>query len=336
MLDSDPGPDEVVEWWASLSEGDRARLLDERSEDLGNLDGLPPAVRYEANRRRVEVEIDQARAEVDELQGEVDGRGRWDRFEDWLGDVNPASESDTERLAWLRDRLATLEGLVDDGRQIWVFDPAGDGRVAEVLGDLEEADTVAVVVPGITNDIANYDGLRGNAANLQRHAEEIDPGRTHATIAWLGYDTPDDLPGAASSGPADTGAEDLVGDAIEVDRVNGSARRTIVGHSYGSVVTGHAMTDGIDIDAVAVVGSPGMGPDDRDDLGSPAVELFAGRHQRDVVPYAPAHGEDPSADGYGATVFATEVTGHSSYFDRGSVSLDNLTRIVIGQPVRSG
>jgi hypothetical protein len=326
----------VAEWWSALSTADRTRLLDERAEDLGNLDGLPPEVRYDANRRRIDAEIDRSQAEVDDLQDEVDGRGRWDRFEDWLGDVNPGSESDTERLTWLRDRLATLEGLVEEGRQIWMFDPEGDGRVAEVLGDLTDADTVAVVVPGMTNDIANFDGVRTNAANLQRHADEIDPGTSHATIAWLGYDTPDDLPGAASGGPADTGADDLVGDAVEVDRVNPGARHTVVAHSYGSVVAGHAMTDGIDVDAVAVVGSPGMGPDDRDDLGSPDVDLFAGRHQGDVVPYAPAHGEDPSADGYGATFFATEVSGHSSYFDRGSVSLDNLTRIVLGQPVRSG
>ncbi len=336
VLDSDPGPDEVVLWWASLSDADRGELLDQRHDDLGNLDGLPPDVRYEANRRRITAEIERSQAEVDELQGEVDDRSRWDRFGDWVGDHNPGSESDTERLAWLKDRLATLEGLVEDGRQIWHFEPSGDGQVAEVLGDLEAADTVAVVVPGITNDIANYGGLRANAGRLQSHADEIDPSQTHATIAWLGYNTPDDIPGAASSGPADTGAEDLVGDAIEVERINPGARHTIVGHSYGSVVTGHAMTDGIDVDAVAVVGSPGMGPNDRDDLGSPEVDLYAGRHQCDAVPYAPAHGEDPSADGYGATRFDTEVTGHSSYFDRGSVSLDNLTRIVIGLPVRSG
>lgn len=336
VLDCDPDPDEVAEWWASLSEADRTRLLEERAEDLGTLDGLPPEIRYDANRRCIEAEIDRSRAEVEDLENEIDDRGGWDRFEDWLGDINPGSESDTERLAWLQDRLATLEGLVTDGRQIWLFDPVGDGRVAEVLGDLSGADTVAVVVPGITNDIANFAGVRDSAANLQRHADQIDPGSAHATIAWLGYNTPDDLPGAASSGPADTGAEDLVGDAIEVTRVNAGARRTIVGHSYGSVVAGHAMTDGIDVDAVAVVGSPGMGPDDRDDLGAPDVDLFAGRHQRDIVPYAPAHGEDPSADGYGATVFDTEATGHSDYFDQGSVSLDNLTRIVIGLPVRSG
>ncbi|CAN5767166.1 hypothetical protein BH24ACT4_BH24ACT4_18840 [soil metagenome] len=336
VLDSDPSPEEVVLWWASLSEADRTELLEESHDDLGNLDGLPPAVRYDANRRRITDEIERSQAEVDDLQAEVDDRSPWERFGDWVGDHNPGSESDTERLAWLKDRLATLEGLVEDGRQIWLFDPSGDGQVAEVLGDLEAADTVAVVVPGITNDIANYRSLRGNAVNLQRRADEIDPGQTHATIAWLGYNTPNDIPAAASSGPADTGAEALVGDITEVDRINGSARHTIVAHSYGSVVAGHAMTDGIDVDAVAVVGSPGMGPNDRDDLGSPDVDLFAGRHQRDVVPYAPAHGEDPSADGFGATRFDTEVSGHSSYFERGSVSLDNLARIVIGQPVRPG
>lgn len=336
VLDTDPDPDEVAEWWASLTDADRTRLLDERAEDLGNLDGLPPEVRYDANRQRILVEIDRSRSEVEDLQAEVDDRGRWERFGDWVGDRNPGSESDTERLAWLEDRLATLEGLVTEGRQIWLFDPDDDGRVAEVLGDITEADTVSVVVPGITNDIANFGGVRTNAANLQDASDAVDPDGTHATIAWLGYNTPDDIPGAASTGPADTGAGDLVDDSIELDRINPDARHTIVAHSYGSVVAGHAMTNGIDVDAVAVVGSPGMGPNDRDDLGSPDVDLYAGRHQRDIVPWGPAHGEDPSDDGFGATAFDTEVSGHSSYFDVGSLSVENLARVATGRPLRSG
>lgn len=336
VLDYDPSPEEVELWWTALSEADRADLLDRRHDDLGNLDGLPPDVRYAANRLRILDEIERSQPEVDQLQGEVDDRGGWSRFGDWIGDLNPGSESDTERLAWLEGRLATLEGLVEEGRQVWRFDPPGDGRVAEVFGDLAGAHTVSVVVPGITNDIASYGGLRTNATNLHSASGGVDSDRGHATIAWLGYDTPDDIPAAASSGPADTGAEDLVGDLTEIDRINPGARHTVVGHSYGSVVAGHAMTDGIDVDAVAVVGSPGMGPDDRDDLGSPEVDLFAGRHHRDLVAWAPAHGEDPSAHGYGATRFATDVSGHSDYFDIESLSLENLARIATGLPLRPG
>ncbi len=336
LLDVDPDPDEVAAWWAALTDGDREALLATEHEVLGNLDGLSPQVRYAANARRLDAEVARSRREVERLQDEIGDRGRWDRLTDWVGDINPASESDTERLAWLRDRLANLERMAEPGRQVWMFEPSGDGRVAEVFGDLTGADSVSVVVPGITNDIADVDGVAGNAENLRDRMDSLDPGGSHATVAWLGYDAPDDLVGAAADGAADDGGPALVDAVDEVVRVNPDARHSIAAHSYGSVVAGRAMGADLPVDAVAVVGSPGMGPDDRDDLGSVAVDLYAGEHHGDVVPFAPVHGEDPADDGFGATVFATDVDGHGRYFARDSLSLENLGRIALGLPLRTG
>src|SRR5689334_11990388 len=37
------------------------------------------------------------------------------------------------------------------------YDPHGDGRIAEVVGDLASADTIAVIVPGVDNRLDNFE-----------------------------------------------------------------------------------------------------------------------------------------------------------------------------------
>ena len=98
---------------------------------------------------------------------------------------------------------------------------------------------------------------------------------------------------------------------------------TIVGHSYGSVVLGRALRDrGLQIDDVVAVGSPGMGVNDADDLGDGFDRIWAGRAHGDPVPSLPGHGEDPHDVGFGSTRFHTgDISGHSSYFQEGSLSL---------------
>src|SRR5438270_5925012 len=79
--------------------------------------------------------------------------------------------------------------------QFLFFDPRGDGRVAEVVGDLQHADRVSVIVPGMDNDLDNFEKLASDARRLQDQATGQPGGHNVAAIAWLGYDTPDALPG---------------------------------------------------------------------------------------------------------------------------------------------
>jgi hypothetical protein len=330
-------PEGVATWWAGLSAQERDALIRTSPDLIGNLDGIPPADRYAANRLRIEAEIRRSEQELAALEGRLARRGRVGAAMDALGDLDPSVETLPERLDWLRARLARLREASAQDAQIWYFDPSGDGRIAQVIGDLATADNVAVVVPGMTNDMHNFDAVRTNAWNLEQAMRRASPGTSHATIAWLGYDTPDDGPGAASPGAANDGSMALRNVITEVDRVNSDGRVSVVAHSYGSVVAGRAMQSGLDVEAVAVVGSPGMGgfgSSSRADLGSPGIDLYAGTHAWDPVPFAPTHGEDPSATGFGSTRFETDVSGHSSYFHQGSRSLDNLARIAVGRTPR--
>jgi pimeloyl-ACP methyl ester carboxylesterase len=157
-----------------------------------------------------------------------------------------------------------------------------------------------------------------------------------AVIAWLGYDTPD-LLGA----PFDAGVSGAARDLAAFVRSLGldtSVTTTVVAHSYGSLVTGVALRDfGLDVDRVVVLGSPGMDVSRASELHLGATDLYALRAPFDVVSWSEHFGRDPSDPRFGATRLATGTgdhapSGHSSYFDSGTVSLHNIAAVVAGRP----
>lgn len=286
------------------------------------------------------------------------------------------------RQADLRHLVSAAQALVPAdlrraGRTYLRADDRGDGRLVEVLGDLSTAQHVVVLIPGMTNELSNYETqLRPKAVALYDEARrQAPPGQRVAVIAWLGYNTPDgDSPGlvdAATSGAARTAARQLRTDLRSLIANGMRAHVTVVGHSYGSVVVGRAMRDGdgpLPVDDVVVVGSPGMDAPSRRALGSPEVRLWAGRNgssprpwwarllpgsvpvgqigpfwpvipvvpvlrRADPVPYAPVHGPDPTAEGFGARPLPVSGHGHSDYFRAGTASLRSIARIVVsGSP----
>ena len=139
---------------------------------------------------------------------------------------------------------------------------------------------------------------------------------------------------------------------IVVAPEHAAAHVTVVAHSYGSVVLGQAMKAGLDAPTAVAVGSPGMDADDRSELGSRATTLWAAKSTTalavhlvpffgvpwfdlrigDPVAFAPVHGEDPSAKGFGARRFPVgDISGHGEYFDPGTVSVRNIARIAISR-----
>ena len=248
-------------------------------------------------------------------------------------------------------------------------DGRGDGQVVEVLGDLVGAKHVVLIVPGMTNELANYEtGLRPKAVNFLAEMRRQAGHNDVAVVAWLGYDTPDGSVGglyrARGSGLAKRGAASLTADLRTIRQITATSHLTVVGHSYGSVVLGQAMHRGLrrrEVADVVVVGSPGMDASSRRELGSPDVTLWAskatltvpkrvtspfnrikvllpplipdiGAVTVDPVAFAPAHGEDPSAHGFGAQRFSSSGTlTHGSYFAPNSVALNNMAKIAVGK-----
>jgi Alpha/beta hydrolase len=277
------------------------------------------------------------------LRGTADAFIRADlAAREYLARIHAVDDSIAEWLPSNRDQVRASIARTGEDNML-TFDPRKDGRAVEVLGPVQTATHVAVLVPGMDNDILDYPALRKRAENLRIQMQKLaPPGETVAVIMWLGYDTPDlTMPRLVTEGAgsekARAGAVSLDADIEFLRRINSSAHLTVIGHSYGTVVVGQALKRGLDVDDAVVLGSPGMDVRDRKDLKSPTVKLWATRHRRkDYIPLLPVHGEDPAAPGFHAARFRSDgVKNHSDYFRVDSPALKNIALIAVGgEPTR--
>lgn len=238
------------------------------------------------------------------------------------------------------NRLGTL---MSPGRQILAFNPSGPGRVAEVFGDLDEAERVSVVVPGVDTDLLTfqrthrrYSAPVGMAEALRAAEHEADPSTRTAVIAWADYTAPGGLGmEAAMAQRAEDGAVRL--DAL-LRALPGTTPVSLFCHSYGSVVCGlAASTLPGRVTDIAVAGSPGMRAETASGLRTHA-RVWAMRDADDWIQDVPylevgglGHGADPVSPGFGARVLsAREAKGHGGYFEPGTDSLRNFAEIGVG------
>jgi hypothetical protein len=306
-LPPDPTPDAVAAWWAGLRAADQRSAIAARPELVGGLDGVPAWARDRANRLLL------ARALAD--------------------DHLPAHQAITARA--VDQRLAELQAAGQPA-QVHTLDLAGD-RVAVGLGDLDTATVVAVLVPGImatpAGDLGRWSRTGRAVADAARRAGA---GPGVATLVWLGYRTPQELPTVVTRFAAQRGGTALAGDldglaAAREAAGRPPARTTVIAHSYGTVVVDEAAdVDGrLAADAVVLLGSPGM-EGDAADLEAPQV--YVGAAPGDPVSWLGWFGEPPSWDRFGARQLPADAgTGHSEWFDA-----DHPTLAAIGEVVAGG
>jgi hypothetical protein len=269
--------------------------------------------------------------------------------------ANRANAAGAARMAAAhgdRKRAAADRSMAVSSRQFLSFDGRGTGQAVEVFGDLAHADRVAVLVPGSDTTLDTYDRFRAGATALRARLEETAPHTRTAVIAWLGYETPRTISATVlTTGRAESAAPRLEAFVRAVRGLAGrEARIYLLCHSYGSVVCARAaersdhrgagLQGAARVDDIVLVGSPGTGADSVAALHTSA-RVWAARGAGDWiadVPHARADllgttvglGADPVSPAFGARVFAAGDGGHSDYFRPGSVSLDNIARIVLG------
>ncbi len=252
-------------------------------EAIGNTDGVPVGARDAAN--RIALADDLARWEATAAQRSLGGR-------------------ESRLLENARAAQAALDGLADDrdpvtGRpvatRLYAYDPDafdGEGAVAVAIGPLESADHVAVVVPGFGTDAESAPYQSERALRLYEASRHLEPDETTATLAWIGYDAPDDLPWREGWDAAGVVGEPMAaaGGGLLAAAVGGlrdaragePAHLTVIGYSYGSTTLGHAAHDhGLPADDLVLVGSPGVGSeiDHAADLGLDAPARLGRREQ---------------------------------------------------------
>ncbi|GAA2285708.1 hypothetical protein GCM10010145_39240 [Streptomyces ruber] len=312
-------PDRVARFFSSLTEAQRLGLAERYPLAVGNMNGVPAPVRYRANQvalaQQREAEEKRTRDSRLSALGQYEAGRRANRFAD----------------------------LMRHDRQILAFDPEGSGRVAEVFGDLDRAERISVVVPGVDTDVLTFQRTYrswsapvGMASALYGAERAAAPAVRTAVIAWADYTAPSGLGmEAATALRAERGAVRL--DAL-VRGLPGRSTVALYCHSYGSVVCGIAaprlparVTD------VAVAGSPGMRVERASQLRTSA-RVWATRDADDWIADVPymevgglGHGADPVSAAFGARVLSADgAVGHAGYFAPGTESLRNFAEIGVG------
>ncbi|MHC9696762.1 alpha/beta hydrolase [Corynebacterium diphtheriae] len=185
--------------------------------------------------------------------------------------------------------------------------------VVVALGDIRTADSITTVVAGVGS--ANPTQW----LNYVERAQHIRHATGGAAVAWLGYNAPANVAAAAAQTPAQQGASQLQKFQKELRTLNPKARLMVFGHSYGSVVAGHAAGHGLDADTFIMAGSPGVPPNPQ--LHSPKPRLISVLGSHDIIGLTgtntvAAHGIDPSALSAQDAGFERwgVAGGHESYF----------------------
>ncbi|MDH6138892.1 MULTISPECIES: alpha/beta hydrolase [Kitasatospora] len=313
----------VAAFFASLTPAEQQQLAQRYPLVVGNLDGAPIQLRYQANRIAVQNELDRALAASTDKKLHADQR------------------------AQAATRANDSRPLLEPGRQILAFDPRGRGLVTEVFGDLAAAQRISVVVPGSDSDLAHHDpkdrplqSSAGMARAVQAEEQKLSPGVPTAVIAWTDYVSPLGLgPDAVTSRLADAAAPRLLRFLDGLHRTTApAAPPSLICHSYGSVVCGEAAPKlrGATTDMM-ILGSPGMNVDNAAQLGT-GVQVWATRNPADWIGNVPylevgglGHGADPTSPDFGAErISSAGAVGHAGYFDRGTDSLYNFATIALG------
>jgi len=325
----------VQGWWRLLTPDERTRVLAAAPRAVGALAGLPAAVRSAANETVLRRDLAALLA------------------------TPTRTRAEQQRLATARAvaaQLAAVRAQVDPrtGRpteaQLLVYRPAafaGEGRVALAVGDVDTADHVAVLVPGMGSSAgATLPRLTTDAARVRAAAgRRSGSAAGTAVVAWVGYDAPS-LATVASPAAAHRGGRLLAADLLGLQAARAvPPHLTVVGHSYGSTTVGLALRDHVTgVDDVVLLGSPGAGVERAAELQVPRGHVFVGASSRDPVSYLDRFGADPTHAAFGAVRFRAEdparnplmldLADHSRYFAPGSESLAGVAAVVAGDAER--
>jgi hypothetical protein len=300
-------PADVAAWWAALSPAQQLALISGSPAVVGALDGVPAWARDRANRALLRRAL-----------------------------ADPGLPPDAARTAAVIAQSIATEEARGTPVQLHLLDLAGD-RVVLALGNLDSADTVALLVPGVGNSPGRTLGrLVGSAEALAAAAREASPGTTVAAAVWLGYRPPGTVLTGATRLAAWRGgpvlADSLAGlAAARTATATGRPRTTVVAHSYGTVVVDEAADEPglLAADAVVLLGSPGM-EDDAASLEAPAV--FDASAPGDPVSSVRWLGHRTAEDAFGSTGLpVTTGMGHSDYLDADFPTLPAVGEVMTGR-----
>ncbi|AWE42054.1 alpha/beta hydrolase [Actinobaculum sp. 313] len=320
--------EEVAAWWNSLTEEEQRSMVKHNYRGLGNLDGIPAWARHEANLKKLDDEERAVNALLPTAQGEH----------------KRALEQQKAEIDAIRTALAKAgeEGQLLLYEEAWGEPGSERAHVAISVGDVDTADHITTVVPGMTTTVESMPDKVEEMQRLKQHSEQAaGNGETTAAIMWLGYDAPQSPPAdwsVAGTDNAKRGGDSLASfeEGISDSRRLGAgdAHMSVLGHSYGSTTSSYGVAQvrpGV-VDDYAVYGSPGTLPGY--DMNVPEGHKYVLRNSNDVIGmFSGALGNEPLDDPSFTELDANDNFSkreHSTYLDEGSTALNSLSKVVAG------
>ncbi|MCG7633967.1 hypothetical protein MHN80_16785 [Gordonia McavH-238-E] len=327
-------PTQVRDIVGQMDPDEVRRLMQSNPHVVGNLPGVPFAIRAQAN------EINIRNALVDEIQA---GRAEGLRARTLRGLLEPTPEPTTAGTPRGDD------GLVE--RTFLTFVNTPRGRLVEMIGALRPGTTnTAIYVPGTGTNLDTAVGRNRTAAT------ELATRTGGPVFLYLDGDLPPDLRAAASPSFAAAMAHrlELFGSELDVEiaRHAPAATTTYIGHSYGGSIVGSAEQLGLAPDRVIYASSAGTGI--YDTPHPQGVDRYSLTFPGDPIHYVQSlpgnpHGHDPdtapgvkrldtgTVDADGRTVNENRRTvdgglvTHGAYWnDPESTAFQNMVKVIVG------
>lgn len=380
--DADPSwsPEEVSVWWGLLSESEREALINKDPQKYGNLNGIDMESRAKANdialfgrkdaagnRIPGSSLIEQTEKELKEAEEAIAEAGR-------AGTGNPTGLAALiKQRDDLRNRLKDLEAIrgqleSNAGATLVTLELGARGenvRAAIAIGDVDNAEHVTTMVPGMTTTCRDNARLNVEyAKNLQEAAELYGGAKkgSVAAIAWLGYEAPSDPRetldlSVASTHKAEVGGQRLNGFLTGIHSWRAErgmdVHQSAITHSYGSTTGGFAMRDisegvvddfvytGSPGSAVQSVGTLGVDPEHtwvsatplHDAVQGMGTDWNFGRDPKELEGIGHLSGDTSGGEGYNADPNADTNANHSSYFkkalpDKRNRALEDIGKVI--------
>jgi hypothetical protein len=357
------GPDRIFAWWSSLDTSARRKLTDALPRVIGNLDGIPPAIRDQVNSAQLTKDLAAADAAVTAARAALDT-------------THPNQTLVTLALQRLadaehhRDELKAIRKAYGAGptgptpRQLYAYQPGAFTKVAISTGLLDDATHVSVIVPGMSTTALDSRGYAEAARSLrvmQSEFAQVNASRI-AVLSWLDYDPPRAAAvwGVSHDELAAAGGDRLSSTLRGLQTVKEwgpqSPGLSVVAHSYGTNVTAFALNrPDTSAGAVVLLGSAGITDSvaAAPQLNVPSGQVFASQGAHDgwaPIGQALSGRPDPTDPRFGAHVFTSEgtsidgrvldgVTKHGpfggadgvSYLNNGSSSQYATVKVTMGQ-----
>ncbi|QSB22002.1 alpha/beta hydrolase [Curtobacterium sp. 24E2] len=358
-------PPEVVQaWWDGL--GGRATagehsaaqdaLITALPAVIGNLNGVPYWARDQANRLSAQRAYAQAEGAVkaakDNLKAAI-GRTAQLAAQQKL---NAAQAREKDLRNFVAGAKRKLNLLHEVPRQMVSFSPSHPPLGAFSVGDLDTADSVSYLVPGMGSSLKDTTQYMVAASTVIGLHQGLVPPPTTAMVTWIGYEAPPNFMTTGNRGVfgehyADAGAKRLSVDLEGFRATRPDAQLDILAHSYGSTTAAVALAASPDlrVHSFVTLGSAGIPSSVPNAAATHAEHMYAAQaaERWDIAyigrKYSVPHRLDP-ADGFGATPIDTfdgnrvnvhdlnvhsDEDGDYGYLDEGTNSLLTVAKVTL-------